>query len=209
MLLKRNIDFRNCISLFFNYVTCFIISFFFLENDSFLVPSVCIFISITLLFFSLFYSIWYSNSYFYLKHNRSKINPLKDNPIKISDIQGYRLDNPFFMFSGWCFSSKNITIYLKTANPVIFAVKEQKDIVNTLKENKIPEYKNGKIKGKVSNSLIFVISLLISILICFKTKNMKSNNSNIFVLICSFMTSFYWLINLIIGFVIINKQNKN
>lgn len=199
MKLKRAVDAKNVIGILFSLL--FISLVINLINLKYKLGLNIILILAIIIYSSIFERrIYFENSYLYIKRRNVKERPnsLKDNHIKLSDILGYSLNNPFLQLSDFCLSEKNITLYLKNSKPICFAVNEQEEIIKTLQENNISQQIPDKPKGLVKLIIVTVLSLAISVFyfIAMKKNQMKDS---ILVFTLSVLISVYFLYKLIYG----------
>lgn len=203
MKLKKNIGFINILFLIFFYICIFLI----LSFSKSTVLDIFVYVIVSLYFLLFQYNIYYENEYLYFKKNFSNPNSLKDNPVKISDIVSYSENIPYFIFNGWCLSTKNIKLKLKNNKNYIFSVKNQNEIKMILEKNNIPLVSKYSLKNIIETSILVLISLIISSTYIYR---LFTNNTSqiLYYCILSFINTVFWIFSLIYGMLKERNQKK-
>ena len=150
---------------------------------------------------------FFRETLFILKNKREKSKPYKDTPIKLTDITGYSLNNPFPSFDDWCKSSNNLTLYLLNGKHRTFSVKEQSMLVDWLKENNISCISKKSI-GNIIEHIIYTAANLFFIVFYSYQIKAKDTDLGIIFLIISVVCIAYWIVYIISGLYIKKKNSK-
>ncbi len=143
------------------------------------------------------------NSYLFLNYRGKEPSPTKDIPIKPQDIECYSVNNPFPAFSNICYSSKNITLFLKNNKKITISAKDQEFyIINWLKENFIKEEDRIFMLGRIETTILTVVTLLEGLFFfnLYKSGNMPKYSMGYFITTAASLA--YWLIYIISGIAI-------
>lgn len=150
--------------------------------------------------------VFFEKPYIYLKNVREKINPLNDLPIRLPDITGYSVDNPFPAFRLWCWSSQNLTLHLLNGKHETLFVKEQSMLIDWLKENNIC-YVSKKSTGIILEHIMYtVLNLFFIVFYKYQIKSAYTE-SGFTCLLMSIACFVYWIIYIVSG-LYIRKRNS-
>lgn len=143
------------------------------------------------------------NSYLFLNYRGKEPSPTKDIPIKPQDIECYSVNNPFPAFSNICYSSKNITLFLKNNKKITISAKDQEFyLIRWLKENFIREEDRIFMLGRIETTILTVVTLLEGLFFfnLYKSGNMPKYSMGYFITTAASLA--YWLIYIISGIAI-------
>jgi len=151
-------------------------------------------------------AVLFDNSYIYLLKKEKKISPLKDKPIKLSDVIGYKENNPFPDFNRWCKSSKNLTVYFANGEYSTFSVKSQEMLIDLLKQNNISYMSKRSVKAIIEHVCFTIVNCLLIFFFLYKT---TKNYSDLYFcsLLVSILCFIYWIIYFFTG-IFIKKRLK-
>lgn len=156
---------------------------------------------------SYYYScVFFENSYLYLT-NKKKISPINDSHIKIEDVIGYSINNPFPIFNRWCKSSKNLTLYLSNGKQKILSVKEQSILIDWLTQNNI-NYRFISSWKNIFCHIVCTILNLISIVIYLYKINTKYTDLHFGLFLISILCCIYWIFYCISGLYIKSRGTE-
>ena len=142
-------------------------------------------------------AVFFEKPYLYLKKHGEKASPIKDTPIKLPDIAGFSLNNPFPSFDGWCKSSHNLTLYFTNGKHRTFSVKEQSMLVDWLKENNISCISKKSI-GNIIEHIIYTAANVFFIMFYFYQIKAKDTDLDIILLLISTVCFVCWIVYIFI-----------
>ena len=143
------------------------------------------------------------NSYLFLNYRGKEPSPTKDIPIKPQDIECYSVNNPFPAFSNICYSSKNITLFLKNNKKITISAKDQEFyLIRWLKENFIREEDRIFMLGRIETAILTGVTLLEGLFFfnLYKSGTMPKYSMGYFITTAASLA--YWLIYIISGIAI-------
>ena len=151
--------------------------------------------------------IFFEKPYIYLNNYRRKVSPINDLPIRLPDITGYSLNNPFPPFQRWCKSSSNLTLYLLYGKKATFSVKEQSMLIDWLKENNIRSIRKINSRAVIEHIIYTIINLFLIVFFIYQIKIDVQADASFNCLLISITCFVYWIIYILSG-LYIRKQKK-
>jgi hypothetical protein len=143
--------------------------------------------------------IFLEKPYIYLNTYRRKVSPINDLPIRLPDITGYSLNNPFPVYQRWCKSSSNLTLYLLYGKQVTFSVKEQSMLVDWLKENYIRCIRKIDSRAVIEHIICTIINLFLIVFYIYQIKMDVQADASFNCLLISAACFAYWIIYMVSG----------
>ncbi|HOE08148.1 MAG TPA: hypothetical protein PLU33_08710 [Treponemataceae bacterium] len=148
--------------------------------------------------------ICFETHYIYFKRKEEQVSPIKDSPVKLTDIAGYSVNNPFPSYSPWCKSSYNLTLYLLNGKYKTFSVKEQSMFVDWLKEKNISCIKKTSRESIIEHISYTVANIFFIVFYSYQLK-IGYTESGVTFLLISVVCFIYWIYYIFSGLYIRKK----
>ena len=152
--------------------------------------------------------IFFENPYIYFKRKEEQVSPINDSPIRLNDITGYNLNNPFSKFCRWCKSSTNITLHLFSGKQVTFSVIEQSMVIDWLNQNNIRNVSRTNREAIIEHIVYTILNLFFIVFYTYQIKK-EYTDSSFTYLIISVVCFIYWIIYIFSGLYIRKKVHHD
>lgn len=152
--------------------------------------------------------VFVEKPYIYIKRKGEKVSPLHDTPIRLPDITGYSVNNPFPSFSQWSGSSHNVTLYLLNGKYKTLSVKEQSLLINWLNENNISCIRKTNSRAVIEHIIFTAANLIFSVFYSYQNKTAYTE-AGFTCLLISIACLVYWIIYILSGLYIRRKNSQD
>ncbi len=150
--------------------------------------------------------VFIEKPYIYVKRKGEKVSPLHDLPLRLPDITGYSLNNPFPSFSQWSGSSHNVTLYFLNGKYKTLSVKDQTILIDWLNENNISCIRKTNSRAVIEHIIFTAANLIFIVFYSYQNKTAYTE-AGFTCLLISIACFVYWIIYMVSG-LYIREQNK-
>ncbi|HOS30967.1 MAG TPA: hypothetical protein PLR39_09155 [Treponemataceae bacterium] len=212
MKLTKSVDTRMIFRDIYYFLMWFFLADFLLRlifpHDSFSLRSFFLPIVILTSYIGRDYSrvVFFEKPYIYLEYKGEKVSPLHDTPIRLPDITGYSVNNPFPSFSRSVSSSHNLTLNLLNGKHKTFSVKVQSILINWLNENNISCIRKTNSRAVIEHIILTAANLIFIVFYSYQIKTAYTE-AGFTCLLISAVCFVYWIIYIVSG-LYISKQHK-
>ena len=214
MKLTKSVDTRMIFRGIYYFLMWFLLANFLsrliFPHDSFSLRSFFFYSIILIIGIGRDYSsvVFVEKPYIYVKRKGEKVSPLHDTPIRLPDITGYSVNNPFPSFSPFCMSSYNVTLYLFSGKYKTFSVKVQSILIDWLKENNISCVSKTSM-GIIIEQISYTTANLFFIVFYSYQIKTAYTEAGFTCLLISAVCFVYWIIYIISGLYIRRKNSQD
>lgn len=152
--------------------------------------------------------VFFEKPYIYIKNKGEKVSPLNDTPIRLPDITGYSVNNPFPSFSRSVSSSHNLTLNLLNGKHKTFSIKEQSILINWLNENNIRSIRKTNSRAVIEHIIFTAANLIFIVFYSYQIKTAYTE-AGFTCLLISAVCFVYWIIYILSGLYIRRKNSQD